>query len=200
MHGAHVLCLQGFRSQFSESTLNTVRNSPGPSSLYFGLSEMLITAVIRVWCHRTRLSGQGRIFSLFYKTSRWAHKVLNQPLLFFCYILRSSWQRLNEEPASLKSCSFLLFSFRMQDSMNRRDWRHLCTVSPGHMTCLVWDAQLHHFKSIISHTHLPVRLTPSQHKCFPPITTGRTQPKLPTAFNHPQILYFPADLSVQPCP
>lgn len=182
MHGVHVLCLQGFRSQFSESTLNTVRNSPGPSSLYFGFREMLITAVIRVWGHWTRLSGQGRIFSLFYRISRWAHKVLNQLLLFFYYILTSSWQRLSEEPASLKSCSFLLFSFRTQDSMKRRDWRHSLHCATWihdlpSLGCSTASPQVHHFP----HTP-PCEVNSKPTQVFPTYYNWKNPAQTPNCF------------------
>lgn len=109
--------------------------------------------------------------------------------------------RLNEELVSLKSCSFLLFSFTMHDSMDKRDWRHFLHCVTGihdlsSLGCTTATPQAHH----CPHTPHPVRLAPSQPKCFPPTTTGRMQPKLTTAFSHSQTPYFPPDLSAQPCP
>lgn len=201
LHGAHVLYSAGL--QLPVLWEHPERWQEQPRTLQFVL---WIQWTVNYCCHKGLMSPNKTIrarqnfflVSLDQQTSTRGPKSAVAVVLLYPQIILT--EAYNEEPVSLKSCSFLLFSFTMHDSMNRRDWRHF-------VHCVTWIHDLPSLGCRIAspqvhpcpHIH-PCEIAPSQPKCFPPTTTGRTQPKLTPAFSHPQTPYFPLDLSAQPCP
>lgn len=156
---------------FWESTQPASSHSPGPSSSYFSVSELLITAITRVWAHQTNMIDRARHNLLLVLLDRQASTQGLQTTTALTLLSSQIMTRdLMKSLLVWKLTQFLHLVKEYKTASTGETEGTRGTMSLVYKLwaprCKVWDAQSNRLKPTITPPH-PCDINPKSTQAFP---------------------------------